>query len=89
MDFIWDQAKNEWLKEHRAISFEEIAAAIRQYAYLDIVENPSRADQQCFILTVRGYTWAVPFIFDETDRMVLKTAYPSRSFHRIYGGKEG
>lgn len=63
MDFTWDKAKNEWLKEKRLISFEQIAAAIQQYAYLDIIENPSRVEQQCFILTVRGYTWVVPFIW--------------------------
>ena len=87
MDFIWDEAKNERLKQQRFISFEQITAAIQQYDFLDIIENPSKEGQYCFIMRIRDYTWVVPFVFDKEDRIVLKTAYPSRKYHRIYGGK--
>ncbi len=88
MDFIWDEAKNEWLKQQRFISFEQITAAIQQYDFLDIIENPSKEGQYCFITAIRDYTWVVPFVFDKEERIVLKTAYPSRKYHRIYGGKD-
>ena len=31
-------------------------------------------------------TWLVPFVVDEHKRIVLKTAFPSRKYHRKYGG---
>lgn len=88
MEFIWDEAKNEWLKQERFISFEEIAAAIRNELFHDVIENPARPDQLSFVLTIRDYTWLVPFVIDDDDRVVLKTAYPSRKYHRLYQGEQ-
>ena len=85
MDFIWDDAKNEWLKRERYVSFEEIAAMIQQGEYLDVIENPSRPSQLCAILSIHSYTWVVPYVINADDCVVLKTAYPSRKYHRIYG----
>ena len=87
MDFAWDSQKDHWLREQRFISFAEVAAKIQAHEYLEIIDNPARPDQHCFVLTIHNYTWIVPFVFDEQDRIVLKTAYPSRKFHRKYGGK--
>ena len=88
MDLVWDPEKDEWLRSQRFISFGEITAKIQAGEYLDIIDNPSRPDQHYFILTIRAYTWVVPFLFDELDRIVLKTAFPSRKFHRKYGGEK-
>ena len=86
MDFVWDTSKNEWLKRERFVSFEEIAAIIQQDDYQDVFEDPARAGQYCLVLQLRSYTWIVPCVIDAEDRLVLKTAYPSRKYHRIYGG---
>ena len=88
MDFIWEDEKNEWLKLKRSISFEELTELIRDYRYLDIRENPTREGQFYFILPIREYTWVVPFVFDDEERIVLKTAYPSRKFHNMYIGRQ-
>ena len=85
MDFLWDEAKNEWLKRDRFISFEEIAAMIQEGDYIDVIENPARPGQQCALLRIRSYIWVIPYVIDEQDRVVLKTAYPSRKYTRIYG----
>jgi hypothetical protein len=85
MDFVWDTPENEWLKRERFLSFEEIAAMIQDGDYQDVIENPSRAGQYCLVLQLRSYTWVVPYVIDAEDRLVLKTAYPSRQYHRIYG----
>jgi hypothetical protein len=53
--------------------------------YLDIVENPTRPDQQYFVMVIQSYTWLEPFVIDADDRIVLKTAFSSRKFHRLYG----
>ena len=86
MDITWDEKKNEWLKSTRSVSFEHITGMILDEQYIDIVENPAHPDQQYFVMTIRSYTWLVPFIIDTNDRIVLKTAFPSRKYHRVYGG---
>ncbi len=89
MDIIWDETKNEHLQVTRSISFEEISGMILNGDYIDILENPTRENQQYFILQIRKYTWVVPFIIDDEDRIVLKTAFPSRKFDKRYGGNDG
>jgi len=87
MDIIWDEGKNEWLLINRGISFEEIAEIILNKKYLELLENPTRENQQYFILEIRNYTWVVPFIINEKEQIILKTAFPSRKFHKKYGRK--
>lgn len=87
MDIVWDDDKNDYLKRERGVSFEEIAGLILDRRYLEIVENPTRPGQQYFILTIREYTWVVPFVVDDAQSLVLKTAFPSRKYHRLYGGR--
>jgi uncharacterized DUF497 family protein len=86
MDVVWDEEKNAVLKRKRGISFDEISGMILDGDYLDIVENPTRGNQQYFILTIRDYTWVVPFLIDDSETIILKTAFPSRKYHRRYGG---
>ena len=86
MEIVWDEQKNTWLKDTRNVSFEQIAGIIFAEQYLDIVDNPTRKSQEYFVVSVRNYTWLVPFLVDDLGRIVLKTAYPSRKFHKRYGG---
>jgi uncharacterized DUF497 family protein len=85
MDITWDETKNEWLKSTRSVSFEQIAGMLLDEQYLDIVENPTRPDQQYFVMMIQSYTWLVPFVIDMDGRIVLKTAFPSRKYHKPYG----
>ena len=85
MDIVWDEGKNEWLKSNRSVSFEQIEGMPLDGQYLDIVENPTREDQQYFVMNIQSYTWLVPFLIDADDRLALKTAFPSRKYHRQYG----
>ena len=87
MNIIWDQNKNEWLILNRGISFEEISDKILQGNYLEILENLMRKNQQYFIMNIDNYTWVVPFIINENNQIILKTAFPSRKFHKKYGDK--
>ncbi len=81
----WDNEKNNKLIVERNISFDEISEIILKEEYLDILENPSRKDQLLFIICLNNYIYAVPFIIDEQENIILKTAYPSRKFNKIYG----
>jgi len=87
MKIIWDKNKNEWLILNRGISFEEISDRILNSDYLEILENPTRENQQYFIMNIDNYTWVVPFLITENDQIILKTAFPSRKFHKKYGDK--
>ena len=88
MQCLWDEQKNEWLKSQRLVSFEEISEEILQHRYLDIIKNPNRDNQRCFLIRLKGYVWVVPFVVDEYRRLVLKTAYPSRKYQKRYGGEK-
>ena len=88
MEIVWDEQKNEWLKVTRLVSFEKISGMLQDGDYLDIVENPTRGNQEYFVLKIRGYTWLVPFVVDEDERIVLKTAFPSRKYHKKFRGKK-
>lgn len=86
MDILWDAAKNERLKKTRGISLEEVAQLILEQRYVAILENPAHPDQKIFVISYKEYTHVVPFIVDEEENIVLKTVFPSRKFHKLYGG---
>ena len=88
VNIIWDDAKNEKIKKERGISFEEIAALIIEKKYVEVVKHPRRPGQMIFLIPVKGYVYAVPFVFDGEGNIVLKTAFPSRKFNKRYGGKD-
>jgi uncharacterized DUF497 family protein len=88
MGIIWDGLKNEWLMLNRNISFEEISTKILNKEYLDIIKNPAREEQKCFIMSIDGYIWAIPFILDDNLNIVLKTAFPSRKLQKKYGEQD-
>ncbi len=69
----------------RNISFETISDIILKKQYLDILENPSRPDQDIFVVNVNRYIYAVPFIIDNKSNIILKTIFPSRKLNKIYG----
>jgi hypothetical protein len=83
----WNDEKDRWLIRNRGVSLKAIADKIVSGEYTDILENPSRAEQYVFIIDVENYTWAVPFIIEEDETIFLKTAYPSRKFHKRYRGR--
>jgi len=81
----WDNEKNNKLIAERNISFDEISEIILKEEYLDILENSGRKNQLIFIICLKDYIYAVPFVIDDQDNIILKTAYPSRKFNKIYG----
>ena len=85
---IWNEDKNTWLKLERNISFEQIAQKILDDDFIDILEHPKRGDQKIFVLEMNDYIYAVPFVIDENEKIVLKTAFPSRKLNKKYRGKK-
>jgi len=87
VNIIWDELKNTKLKSERRVSFEEIAQLILDKKYVDVVRHPKREGQWMFLIPIHDYIHVVPFVIDTDGNFVLKTAFPSRKFHKRLGGK--
>ena len=85
---IWDKTKNEKLKNERGITFEQIAKIILRQEYIAIIEHPSRPEQRYMIVFIKDYTHVVPLIYTDSGNFILKTIFPSRKHHKIYGPKK-
>ena len=85
MGITWDPQKERRLREERGIDIREIADLIAEGKYAAILENPSRPSQFIFVITFHDYTHVVPFVIAEDETIVLKTVFPSRRFHQLYG----
>jgi uncharacterized DUF497 family protein len=88
MDILWDENKSNKLKKERGISFEDVVPIILDKKYLAILENPTRPDQMILLVKYKNYTYVVPFIIDSKNNIVLKTIFPSRKFHKLFGAEE-
>ena len=82
----WDEAKNDWLKANRGLSFEAVVSALLSGKMIDDVEHPQRRNQRIFIVELNGYMCAVPYVQDEST-IFLKTIYPDRKMKAIYGAQ--
>ncbi len=83
---IWDDGKYEKLKEERGIDLFEIEQIILNKKFITSLKNPSRPTQKIFILSYKKYIHVVPYVIDADKNIVIKTAYASRKFNKIYGG---
>ena len=86
MKVIWDKDKEKKLLRERKISLSEIGDMLMSNQFIEVLENPQHPNQLIFILSYKDYTHAVPFIIDSEGAIVLKTAYPSRKHHKLFGG---
>ncbi|MCL2480288.1 MAG: hypothetical protein FWF38_01110 [Spirochaetaceae bacterium] len=88
MQILWDEKKNCKLIAERGLSLETFASLILEKKYLAILKNSSRVKQEIFVIPFQSYTYVVPFIIDSKQNIVLKTVFPSRKYHKIYGGEK-
>ena len=88
MQILCDNKKNLRLIAERGISFEAFASIILAKKYYAILKNPSRMEQKIFVMPYENYTYVVPFVVDKSNNIVLKTVFPSRKYHKIYGGRK-
>jgi len=84
--FSWSNEKNEWLREHRGVSFEAVLFHIMEGDLLDVIEHPNQsryAHQKIFIVNIDSYIYMVPFV-ENDDEIFLKTIIPSRKMTKKY-----
>ena len=84
--FDWSKTKNEWLKNERGISFEEIVNALNEGKMVDTYKHSNQErypNQRVFVLEVDNYAYVVPFVEDD-EKIFLKTIFRSRKATRKY-----
>jgi len=84
--YEWTPAKNEWLKEHRNISFEQVIFHLSQGDVWKIANHPDQnkyRGQKIYFVIVEDYIYLVPHII-KRDYIFLKTIIPSRKATRDY-----
>ncbi len=82
----WDKDKNEWLKEHRGVCFEQVVVILAQGEILEILEHPNQEkypDQKIALITISDYACLVQYVEDEKG-IFLKTIIPSRKATEKY-----
>jgi uncharacterized DUF497 family protein len=84
MKFDWSPKKNEWLKENRDISFDEITCLINEGHLISILKHPRKEKQKVFIVERDGYAYNIPFVEEDDGTCFLKTIYPSRASTKKY-----
>lgn len=84
--FQWDNAKNEWLKENRGVSFEEVVILLEREDVLEIVDHPNQDKyprQKIATVWMNDYAYLVPYV-QEREMIFLKTIIPSRKATNQY-----
>jgi uncharacterized DUF497 family protein len=82
----WNPEKNEWLKEHRGVCFEQVAEILQLKEELDGFNHPNQEKyprQKIMIVNIQGYAYMVPRV-DSDSEIFLKTIIPSRKATKKY-----
>jgi uncharacterized DUF497 family protein len=82
----WNPEKNEWLKETRGISFEQVSEILEQEDELDVINHPNQEKypgQKMIVVNIEGYIYLVPRV-ETKDGVFLKTIIPSRKMTAKY-----
>jgi hypothetical protein len=85
MGITWDPLKARKLRDEQGIDIREVAELIADGRCTAILRNPSWPSQFIFVVPYHDYTHVVPFVIAKDETLVMKTVYPSRRFHNLYG----
>lgn len=86
-DYDFSADKNEWLKDNRDISFEEVIAALEDERLLDVIPHDNLAkypNQSMYVLNINEYVYVVPFVKTDENKVFLKTIFPQRKLTKKY-----
>jgi uncharacterized DUF497 family protein len=84
--FRWDNEKNEWLKNNRGVSFEQVVILMERGDVMETIEHPNRnryPGQKIATVLIDDYAYLVPYV-QESDEIFLKTIIPSRKATNKY-----
>ncbi|MCK9365291.1 MAG: BrnT family toxin [Syntrophales bacterium] len=86
MKYEWNPEKNEWLKDERHVSFEQIIIHLSRGDVWKITDHPDQSiypGQKLYFVIVDGYIHIVPYVI-EKECIFLKTIIPSRKATKMY-----
>ena len=86
MRYEWDPQKNNWLKEKRKISFEQVIFHLSRGDVWKIADHPDQKNypgQKIYFVIINGYIYLVPHIL-EKEYIFLKTVIPSRKATQMF-----
>lgn len=89
MAFQWNNEKNEWLKDHRRVCFEQVVILMENEEVLDVIDHHNQNEyggQKIAIVKIDDYAYLVPCV-RAGDDIFLKTIIPSRKATRKYIGE--
>ncbi len=78
-NFVWDEQKNQQLKQERGLCFEDCIAQFNQGNILDVIKHPNfkkYPNQSIYIVKLSGYVCMLPSVLKQ-DEVFLKTIIPS------------
>lgn len=84
--FRWNNEKNEWLKKHRGVCFEQVVILLKQEQVLEVIKHPNSnkyPNQMIAIVRINDYAYLVPYI-QTGEEIFLKTIIPSRKATNKY-----
>lgn len=87
MFYNFSLQKNLSLKILRGVDFLDVIVALWKGGLLDVMEHPNKLkypNQKVYIVEVRGYAYAVPFVEMAEGGVFLKTLFPSRKLTKRY-----
>lgn len=89
--FKWEDEKNEWLKENRNVSFEDVLQSIQdEENILDDLEhhNPQKhPGQRILVVRIVGKVYFVPYVPENGKGEIwLRTIYRCERKAKKYGG---
>jgi uncharacterized DUF497 family protein len=84
--FRWDNEKNEWLKNSRGVSFEQVVILMERGDVIETIEHSNQNSypgQKIATVLIDDYGYLVPYV-QESDEIFLKTIIPSRKATNKY-----
>ena len=87
MDFKYNHEKNAQLLKSRRIGFEEIIQSIAEGNLLEIRKhhNPTKyPNQEILYVRILKEVYAVPYIKEDNDTVLIKTLCPSRKARKEF-----
>jgi hypothetical protein len=75
----WNNEKNEWLKQNRGVSFEEIVQSI----FLGSIKHPIRENQRLLFFEVNNYIWVTPATRNGSG-VFFKNSLPKPESNQIF-----
>ena len=83
-EYLWNPAKDEWLRRNRGLSFYHVVHYLQHGGFLADIPHPNQVrhpEERLYIINIEGYAYEVPF-YRIGDIETLMTAYPSRKYTR-------